>query len=96
MKFTFKTEKATGKYRSFEPDIHLIKYNKIEIGTIDDSAPYTIRLQVIKKDIQEDENPNCSWKWIKLKKQFNSLPEAKIWLNENKDAILSKFDLIKE
>jgi len=80
-KFTFKTDKATGMYRSFHPDHIAIKLNKIKCGGIDDKRPHQIRLQVIKKDIMEDGNPNCKWRNILLKKESNSLQEAKNWLN---------------
>ena len=91
-KFTFKTEKATGKYRSFEPDRHVVKYNKKECGTIHDGEPYTIRLQVMKNK-EEAEKSNCPWKWIKLKKESKSLQEAKDYLNTMVEKIHSTFTL---
>jgi len=96
MKFTFKTEKATGRYRSFHPDWHHIKLEKIKVGAITDSKPHKIRLQIIKKDILEDGNPNCTWKWIQLKGRFDSIQDAKIWLNDHIDSILSKYDIYME
>ncbi len=94
-KFTFKTEKPTGSYRSFFPNLHYIKWNKKEVGDIDDKNPHTIRLKVYKSDINEDGNPNCLWKWIKFKKQFESVQDAKEWLNspEILEAIQTKFRL---
>jgi len=87
MKFTFKTTKATGRYRSFFTDHHDIKFNKFECGCIEDKNPHKIRLKVIKKDINEDGNPNCKWKWIILKGEFESVQTAKNSLNENIDKI---------
>ena len=80
-KFTFKTEKSTGRYAAFFADIHHIKLNKIQCGEITDGEGFRIRLQVIKKDIMEDGNANCSWKWVTMKKISGSLQEAKDWLN---------------
>jgi len=60
-----------------------IKVNKKVVGCID--APnyntpdnlYRLRFQVIKKDINEDGNPNCTWRWMFLKKKFETSDEAK-------------------
>ena len=92
MKFTFKTEKPTGRYSSFFPRTHYIKLNKKEVGLIVDIT-WDIRLMVYKSDILEDGNPNCDWKWIKLKKESETLQEAKDFLNNNIDAILNKYKL---
>jgi hypothetical protein len=48
---------------------------------------------VIKSDINEDGNPNCKWKWIKLGKKSESLQEAKEFLNENIETIMAKYNL---
>jgi hypothetical protein len=93
MNFTFKTERATGKYRSFSPDRHVIKLNRKEVGLIEDKKPYKIRLAVIKKDIMEDKNPNCPWKWITLKHESESLDDAKKFLKENYDRIMELFNI---
>jgi glutamine synthetase adenylyltransferase len=93
MKFTFKTEKPTGRYRAFDSDDHHIKLNKKRVGSIVDGE-WTIRLMVLKSDINEDGNPNCKWKWITLKKKSASLQEAKDWLNENFFAIIEKHRII--
>ena len=98
MKFTFKTTKATGPYCSFYSDHHDIKLKRQKVGLIDeenrlDSGSFTIRLMVEKDDIMEDGNPNCSWKWIQLKKKSDSLQEAKDFLNEGIDEIMSRYKL---
>ena len=93
MKFTFKTHKATGRYRSFEKDCHDIKYNKIACGNITDDFPFYVKFQVIKKDINEDGNTNCEWKWITLKTpEFENIKEAKKWVKENTKRILEFFN----
>jgi len=93
MKFTFKTENPTGKYRAFfDPHIY-IKIDKKVCGTIDSRSPFKIRLMVIKKDLMEDGNENCIWKWIVLKKKSESIKEAKDYLNENIELIRKQFAL---
>lgn len=92
MKFTFKTEKATGKWRAFYPDNHIIKLNKIKVGMIDDKEGFKIRLMVVKKDIMEDTNPNCIWKWIEFIKKSESLQDAKDFLNKNIEEILKTYN----
>ena len=93
MKFTFKTEKPTGRYRAFDNPRHLIKLNNKECGTIQHDAPHQIKLCVIKKDINEDGNPNCSWRWIRLKGEFGSVEEAKLFLIENTGKVLERYEL---
>ncbi len=93
MKFTFKTDKSTGPYSSFYDDHHHIKLKKIKVGSIGHKSPHKIRLQVIKKDINEDGNPNCKWKNIQLKKESLSLQDAKKYINENISKILGMYDL---
>ncbi len=94
--FAFKTDKPTGRYRSFESDNHLIKLNKVVVGSIDSEIPFKIRLMVIKKDILEDGNPNCNWKWITFKRKSESLEEAKEFLKTNYELITKNYNLITE
>jgi len=98
--FTFKTEKATGKYRSFYSDEIYIKFRKKVCGNIVErntnkwcGIVYKIRFQVIKDDKITDDNPNSIWKWITLTKEFDIVDDAKTWLKENKDGIFNKFNL---
>ena len=63
-KFTFKAEKSSGGYSDFSSS-HYIKLKKHEVGEIlkpsiitDIHASYKIRLSILKKDINEDGNPN--------------------------------------
>lgn len=92
MKFSFKTEKATGRWKSFQNDYHIIKLNKKQVGLIDDNT-WKIRLMVIKDDIYEDNNPNCIWKWVVIKNEFGTLQEAKDWLNTNFKYLNEKYKL---
>ena len=93
MKFTFKTDKPTGRYKSFFEAYHHIKLKGEDVGSINSKEPFSIRLMVMKKDILEDKNPNCPWKWITLKAEFKSLDEAKEFLNKNFEAITTKWAL---
>lgn len=96
MKFTFKTTAPTGPYRSFDASIHDIKLGKKIVGTISDNEPYKISLMVLKKDLTEDKNLNCFWRWVHFRKEFNSLQEAKDFLNSRIKDILAKYDLYQQ
>jgi len=90
--FTFKTEKPTGEYRSFQDNIYLVKMNKKLVGRIV-AKDFSIMLMIEKNDINEDKNPNCSWKWITLKYKPLSLDGAKKYLNVNFDLINKTYKL---
>jgi hypothetical protein len=96
-KFTFKTIKPTGRFRSFDTDTNFIKLDGKQVGNIfvdkSDRNNYIIQLHVKKKDITEDGNPNCVWKNIRLAKKYSSVDEAKEWLNQNITALQSKYEL---
>jgi len=91
--FTFKTEQPTGAWRAFDMPTHYIKYKREIVGNIVPRLPFRINLMVIKEDINEDGNPNCLWKWIRLNKEFGALDEAKQFLLDNADEILKKYNL---
>lgn len=92
MKFTFKTEKPKGRYKSFESPYHKVKMGGKVVGSIDHDT-WRIRFMVYKTDTITDDNPNCEWKWIGLSKRCESLEEAKEFLNANFDEINKKFKL---
>jgi hypothetical protein len=94
-KFTFKTTKPTGRYRSFFNPSHDIKLHGKDIGSIVNGT-WDIRLMVVKKDIMEDGNPNCNWTRITLNKKSNSLQEAKDFINGAFDVINKKYNLKKD
>lgn len=91
-KFTFKTTKPTGKWRSFQSTQYDIKLNKKVVGWIQDKN-WDIYLSVIKDDIMEDRNPNCTWRNIKLKQKSSSLQEAKDFVNKYFKEINAKYNL---
>jgi hypothetical protein len=102
-KLTFKKHIPTGRFRSFEPEVHDVKLKGQLIGHIseissrlgevvdsDDFGKFRISLK-IKKEVTE-ENP-AAFKWIFFKKRFESAKEAREWLNEHTDSIVSKYDI---
>lgn len=91
-KFTFKTNKPTGKWAWVHNPSHYIKYGKVQVGSIDHETN-KIRLQVIKDDINEGGNPNCPWKWITLAYKPTSLQDAKDFLNLKFDILIAKYKL---
>ena len=92
-KFTFKTERPTGKWKSFSATWYYIKLDGKEVGSIGEDKPHKIRLMVVKDDINSDGNPNCPWKWITLKKESETMDAAKEWLNNNIAEITTKWKL---
>ena len=66
----------------FEEQTHTCEFceNEYTIATSDawdTTHSWKVRFSVVKKDIGEDGNLNCDWKWIKLKKEFETEPEAR-------------------
>jgi len=43
----------------------------------------------------EDGNPNCAWRWAKLKNDFSSVKEAKKWVVENSEMIQESINIFK-
>jgi hypothetical protein len=91
-KFTFKINKETGRYRSFYPDQCDIKLNKMVVGSISKSREhdYTIGLMVKKEVTEKDPAP---FKWIFFNREFKTINDAKIALQEQAEKIFTKFDL---
>lgn len=98
MKFTFRKQpRITGLAGVGYPKQSIdIKLHNRRIGTI--YAPnwrndnWEIWLSVFKKDINEDDNPNCEWSNINLGFVSFSEDEAKDFLQKNIDKIL-KYNL---
>jgi hypothetical protein len=93
MKFTFKTERETGKWAFLHPPHYLIKLKGKEVGNIEPTYPYSIRFMIYKDAEHNDNNPNCSWMWVKLNHKSVSLEYAKIFVNDNIKEITSKYKL---
>jgi hypothetical protein len=101
MKLSFKKEpKATGLSAIGHPFSHtIIKIDGKDVGRIappswsSQSKQWIIRLTVNKKDINEDGNPNCPWKWVEIVNRFDTEESAREYLKENKDKIFGNLDL---
>jgi len=95
--FTFKKVIHTGKWRSFEPENHVIKYEGKEVGLISQpKVQFTLsrHFQVsftVKKEVNEIDP--ASFKWVALSKGFESVDDAKKYINEKIEHILELFDL---
>ncbi len=68
-----------------------ILYKRGKIGDLQETVKYSdlykIRFTVIKEDINEDGNPNCSWTWKTYTKGL-TMDEVKKYLENNIKAIL--------
>lgn len=93
MKFTFKTTKPTGRYRSFGVPFHDIKLNGVVVGSIGDEKPHAVRFMKVKADIMEDGNAHCAWKWARIKREFESIDHAKTWILENSETIQNQINI---
>jgi hypothetical protein len=103
--FSFKKDVPVGRYRSFDAQNNYdIKLNRKVVGSIgevrtigpsvkEDEGKFVLRFIVNKKDPMEDKNPNCVWKWITLKRRFESAEEAKQFVLDNAEIIMKQFDL---
>ncbi len=96
MKITFKKcKKETGKRGVGYPFANVsIRVDKKECGII--SAPnwhkegWTVRFQVVKKDLLEDGNPNCTWRWFPPTNIFPSEEAAREAASKIIENIISK------
>ena len=103
-KFTFKNDIATGRFRSFALESCDIKLGGIIVGYINEissrygivnpnDGKYTIRFMVRKKELMEDKNPNCEWKWVTFKYKTNSIQDAKDFVKKHSEEIQKQFNL---
>lgn len=94
--FTFKTIKQTGKWASFYSPEYEIKLKKKVVGRIYHIDTHSalslckIHFMIYKKDRMEDGNPNCDWRWYRLKRDFPTVDDAKDFLNKNFDELVEK------
>jgi hypothetical protein len=88
--FTFKTEKSTGRYRSFYPDSHYIKLQGKQVGSISDDLDHKISFMV---KVEPTTDKPANFKHVTLTRQFTNLMEAKYYLNANFEKIIQQFDL---
>ena len=94
--FTFKTNKPEGRYKAFSNPSHDIKMSKFVVGKITHKT-WKINFMVIKDGIKfKDDNDNCKWRWITLKRESESLQDAKDFLNRNYQIIIETYPLHKQ
>jgi hypothetical protein len=78
-----------------------IKIDKKRVGSIippswnSKNTGWKISMMVIKKDIMEDKNPNCIWKVITFKPEFEKEELARIWVRDNIEGIVKGWELYK-
>ena len=91
-KFTFKKTIHEGRYQSFQKDHTIIKLNKKEVGYISEIEynKYKVYFALKKERTEIDPAP---FRWVSIKKHFNSENEARKHIKENNDAIQSKLNL---
>ena len=89
-KFTFKIHRATGRYASFFADHVDIKIKGKVVGmfscgsvTSEDRILFHVK----------DETQKSGFRNVVLKKEVTTINETKQWLNENYEAITTKFQL---
>jgi hypothetical protein len=102
--FIFKKVRPSGKWSSFEAQNNYdIKYDGKIVGDISEQrsigttklndGKFTVGFMIIKKDIMEDGNPNCVWRWARMKPKFDTPEDAQKWILENQERILSSYKL---
>lgn len=88
-KFTTKQYLPTGRYRSFYHIYAELKYGGKVCGSVEEGSgageqEWEVRFMVHRPlNFVTKESP-CKWKWVKLKKKFSSIADAKSWLNDPK------------
>lgn len=93
-KFTFKTNKPTGKYRSFDVTYIDIKLNKLIVGGIYEPSYLSKETKVRIRFVIEDKTLKCGFKWVTLKASFDDLLEAKNYVIQRAQNIQKQFTLI--
>lgn len=95
-KFKFKITRPTGRYKSFDNPYMSVKLKEGTVGSVSAASHfskipmdqlYGIHLMVV------NETESCGWNTVTLKKRFPDLDSAKLFLNENFNAILCKYEL---
>ncbi|AGS81111.1 hypothetical protein [Caulobacter phage Cr30] len=92
--FGFKRgEKNTGLAAIANPHAHVhIKHKKQWIGQIIPPSVFGETKWKIGLMIK-DPVAHCGWRWIWFTKRFDAEDEARIWVNQQAQGILNKFDL---
>jgi len=51
------------------------------------------KIMIAIKKPEPDDNPNCDWKWITFKKDFEDETQARTYIQESIVGIMKKFEL---
>ena len=103
-KFTFKNNRSTGRWASFDPESHLIKLGGHEVGSIGEIASrravtpeekanvgkFAVRFAVKKEPTTENPAP---FKWVKVKRVFDTADQAKEWVVASAEMVLKDLQL---
>lgn len=76
-----------------------IKLNNVIVGNLYKGGSLSqvqIRFKIWKKDIMEDGNPNCKWKWVTLKYNPESIIDAKNYIHKFNNIIQAQLNLYIE
>lgn len=92
MRLSFKKMAKEGRYRSFQKDYTEIKADGKYCGFISEVGheQYRVGFKILKKDILEDNNPNCVWRIFKCKSVYKNEDAARDWIKHNWKAISEK------
>lgn len=79
MKFTFKKEDVG----PWDKGATRLKLKRKVCGQLYEVSAglWRVGLMVVKKDINEDGNPNCEWRWVFFPARFESEAAARQWVN---------------
>jgi hypothetical protein len=97
MKPTFKKlPRLTGLASIGAADFIDIKVKKKVIGQIISPSRFgadywRIGFQIIKRDIMEDGNPNCAWRWLFVWNNATDEASARQWVIDNFDRISAAY-----
>jgi len=93
MKFTFKKDVPTGRYKSFDLKYTDIKLGGKQVGHIKesrDSRDYSISFAIKKEKTEKDPAP---FKWVYLKARFKTEPEARVFVKRHEEQIQERYNL---
>ena len=67
-------------------------YNKVEVGSIEsrDHNVFSLTLRVKASQEALAQNPNCPFMNRRVKQRFASREEARVWCNDNVEALLGQ------
>lgn len=94
--FTYKKHQHSGRFRSFEVEVHDIKLKARKVGYIAEVAHlsqeqgYKISFAIKKAPTQEQPAP---FRWVNVKTRFTNAADAKAFLVEHFEELIKELDL---